>query len=217
MPPFPKKKDYGIKETDFDYFWEKEQLQVIDAMEEEADREIFLWLKYHYKRPSEACALHKADYDQINDAFNIKRSISARKLSNRTKKGATYTIPCAPEFKTILKKLLKKHPDSPFLFINPRARNKGKRYTIESLNNALKNACIKLNKKRITVYNFTKHSSCTQFVNEKDGSDSELQMLTGHARIESVYKYRKIDLEKKKRLMKRGKVIDMSTKKRQEN
>jgi len=214
MPPFPKKKDYGIKETSFQHLWEEEQLAYIDAMDCEEDREIFLWLKYHYRRPCEAMSLYKTDYDQINNAYNIQRSISDRKLTNRTKTGAIHNIPCADEFKEIAKKLINQNPDSPFMFVNPRARKNGKRYTHESLNIALANVCKKLKKPKITVYEFTKHSSCTQFINEKDGSDSELQMLTDHARIESVKKYRKVHLEKKRNLMRKGKVIEIEDRKK---
>jgi site-specific recombinase XerD len=132
-------------------------------------------------------------------------------LANRTKTGAIHEIACADEFKNTVKQLINRNPDSPFMFINPRARKDGKRYTIESLNNALAKVCKDLKKPKISVYKFTKHSSCTQFINEKDGTDSELQMLTGHARIESVQKYRIIHLEKKRRLMRKGKVIDIKT------
>ena len=48
----------------------------------------------------------------------------------------------------------------------------------------------------IGLYEGTKHSSCTQFINEKDGTDSELQMLTDHARMDSVRKYRKVGTDK---------------------
>lgn len=60
MPPFPKRDDYEILEPDFDWLWEKEQMAVINAIPEE-HRAPILWLKYHYRRPGEACALFKAN------------------------------------------------------------------------------------------------------------------------------------------------------------
>ena len=65
------------------------------------------------------------------------------------------------------------------------ARREGKRYTNESLNIIWKRACKKVGV-NIKLYHGLKHSSCTQFINEKGGSDEELQMLTDHARIDSV-------------------------------
>ena len=93
------------------------------------------------------------------------------------------------------------------MFVNPRARNEGKRYTLESLKNIWKKACKDL---EIGLYEGTKHSSCTQFINEKDGTDSELQMLTDHARMDSVRKYRKVGTDKKRRLMRKPRIVDKS-------
>ncbi|MGZ6276753.1 MAG: hypothetical protein ACXWMI_11695, partial [Syntrophales bacterium] len=46
---------------------------------------IFWWLKYHLRRPSEAMALHKIDYDKEQDAFLIRRTFSAKQLIEQTK------------------------------------------------------------------------------------------------------------------------------------
>ncbi len=54
---------------------------------------IFHWLKYHLRRPCEAIALHKIDYDQGNDVFIIRRSISNKILVKRTKTGVEHAIP----------------------------------------------------------------------------------------------------------------------------
>ena len=63
----------------------------------------------------------------------------------------------------------------------------------------------------IGLYPGLKHSSCTQFINEKDGTIDELQMLTDHARRDSVMKYAKVGVERKRRLMKR-KVVYLDAK-----
>ena len=78
-----------------------------------------------------------------------------------------------------------------------------------SLNKLWKDACIKANIEHINVYQGTRHSSCTQFVNEKGGNLDELQTLTGHKRRDSVIKYAKVNLDHKRRLMSR-KVIDIA-------
>lgn len=207
IPPFPELEDYDIAEPDFDWLSEQKQLDVINAIEKQ-HQPIFLWLKYHYRRECEACALHKVDYDPINNAFTVRRSISARKLVNHTKTRAVHYIPCSDEFTDIAKRLLNENTDSPFLFVNPLARHDGQRYTIESLNVIWKRACKKIGI-NIRLYHGTKHSSCTQFINEKNGTDDELQMLTDHARRDSVAKYRKMNLERKRALMNKGKIIEI--------
>ena len=53
----------------------------------------------------------------------------------------------------------------------------------------------------IDLYSGLKHSSCSQFVNEKGLSESELQMITDHARLESVRRYAKTEVKRKKELL----------------
>ena len=209
VPPFPKREDYGIVEPEFDWLLEDEQMRVINAIPEE-HRAPFLWLKYHYRRPAEACALQWRDFDEINRKFIIRRAISARQLVESTKTRAIHHVPCHSHFYPVIRKLKKAHTcrETDFIFRNPRARSESKRYTNESLNNIWKAACKKVGVK-IGLYQGTKHSSCTQFINEKHGTDSELQMLTDHARPDSVTKYRKVGVERKRELMERGKVVDL--------
>jgi integrase len=202
MPPFPKLEDYGLVDPDFDWLWEDQQLEVINTIPIE-HRPIFLFLKYHYRRPGEACALQWRDYDEINRAFIIRRSISARQIVESTKTKKIHYIPCHSTFYPIMHKLKKDDGlSTDFIFQNPRARREGKRYTNESLNNIWHEAC-KMIGIKIRLYHGTKHSSCTQFINEKSGSDSELQMLTDHARLDSVSKYRKVGVSRKRELMER--------------
>ncbi len=52
----------------------------------------------------------------------------------------------------------------------------------------------------IRMYAGLKHSSCTAFVNEQGGSVDELQMLTDHARRDSVLKYTEVKVEAKRRI-----------------
>ena len=53
------------------------------------------------------------------------------------------------------------------------------------------------------LYAGTKHSSCSQFLNEKGGNYSELQTITDHARLDSVKRYGKMEIPRKKELMER--------------
>lgn len=58
------------------------------------------------------------------------------------------------------------------------------------------------------MYSVLKHSSCSQYINEKHCSLDQVQMLTDHANGESVKKYASVMLEEKRRLME-GKVVDL--------
>ncbi len=60
----------------------------------------------------------------------------------------------------------------------------------------------------IEMYAGLKHSSCSQYVNEKGLSIDELQMLKDHARRDSVMQYASVQLEAKRRILER-KVIPL--------
>ena len=203
VPPFPKKEDYNLVTPSIKWLPTHRQMAIIDAIPE-IHRPIFLFLKYHLRRPSEACALYKTDYDRFNSVFIIKRAVSARKLVQSTKTNAEHIIPCHRDFKDIADRLSRL--PGLFMFTNTRARKKDKRYTNESLNAIWKAACKKVNED-IDLYSGLKHSSCSQLVNEQGLSISELQTVTDHARLESVARYAKVGVDRKRELMERSNVI----------
>ncbi len=92
-----------------------------------------------------------------------------------------------------------------------RRLSRSKRYTNEVLNRIWRKACEKTGES-IDMYSGLKHSSCSQYVNEKGLSESELQIITDHARIESVRRYAKTEVKRKKELMTRN-VFDLEKKK----
>ena len=198
MPPFPKKEEYGLVEPTIAWIPAEQQEAIIDAIPEE-HRPIFHWLMLHFRREGEAFALHKTDYDVINNAFIIRRSVSARTVVQQTKTRKVHVIPCADEFTETAKKLVNQDLGSPYLFVNPRARKKGQRYTHESANIIWKDAC-KKSGIDIPLYHGVKHSSCTNFI-EQGGTIDELQIMTDHARRESVLKYADISLRRKREMM----------------
>jgi hypothetical protein len=63
-----------------------------------------------------------------------------------------------------------------------------------------KKACEKVGED-IDMYSGLKHSSCSQYINEKGYSMDEVQMMTDHARRESVKRYASAQLEAKRRLL----------------
>ncbi len=204
VPAFPKLEEYNIVNPIIEWLPRETQMKVVDAISF-PDRWPILWLILHYRRPSEACALFKTDYDPINNAFIIRRTISARELVESTKTRKIHLIPCKDEFIPVARELMNKNPESPFLFVNPRARKEGKRYTNESLNGIWRKACEKVGV-NISLYPGTKHTSCTNFI-EDGGTPDELQILTDHANRQSVYRYAEITLRRKRDIMERGKVF----------
>jgi hypothetical protein len=117
MPAFPEKGDCKIVDPAISWIPEDRQMKIIEEIPV-IHQPIFWFLKHHLRRPSEAMALYKDDYDPELGAFIIRRTISARMLVNRTKTGVEHIIPCHSEFKPIMLSLINRPPQyiSPFLF-----------------------------------------------------------------------------------------------------
>ncbi|MDA8141091.1 MAG: tyrosine-type recombinase/integrase [Desulfobacteraceae bacterium] len=202
VPPFPKREQYGIVRSTPDWLTIDERDKVM-AQIPDADRAIFQWLNLHYRRPGEACALYKTDFDQINRAFWIRRALSKRIVCHATKTHKEHYIPCAEEFLATARRLASGVDDSPYLFVNPRSRKHQGRYTLEALRIIWYAACDAAGVRRIWLYRGTKHTSCTAFI-EDGGTIDELQMLTDHARRDSLKHYADITLNRKRMLMERN-------------
>ena len=179
---------------------EDRQIKIIEAIPIE-HQPIFWWLKYHMRRPSEAMALHRIDYDKQQDAFIIRRTFSAKQLVQHTKTHKIHIIPCHGEFKKIMQ-TMPIRIDSPFFFVNPHGKLKDEYYHYQHdyLVNLWHKACEKVGED-IDMYSGLKHSSCSQYINEKHYSIDQLQMLTDHAQRESVKKYASVHLDEKRRLL----------------
>ena len=197
MPSFPKRSAYQYQEPVVKWLPEVRQLRILELIPEE-HQPIFYFLKYHLRRPAEAIALHKQDYN--DGTFTISRSVSARKVVHKTKTGEIHTIPCHPDFERFIEIERKKLILSPHFFVCPSSRHKSKRYTNEIMNRIWKKACQAAGED-IDMYSGLKHSSCSQYVNEKGLSESELQIITDHARIDSVRRYAKTEVKRKRELM----------------
>ena len=207
VPPFPHKKKYQIPKKKPIWIPEERQIKIISSIPEE-HQPIFWWLKYHYRRPGEAQALHKQDLKRGTDGqyWHIHRTFSDRKLVDTTKTGYEHQIPLVRDFKPWLDRLNRYQKKwaivSPYFFVNPTGKKPGKYYTHTVLSKIWRAAC-QANGEHIRLYVGTKHSSCGQFLNEKGGNESELQAITDHARIESVRNYGEMELARRRELMER--------------
>ena len=201
MPPFPKKKAYQIVEPTIQWLPEARQEAIIEAMPVE-HQPIFWWLKYHLRRPAEAMALLKEDFD--GKTFTVRRSISAKTLSDRTKTGEVHIVPAVSVFMPFLAveegKQKRKGIISPFMFVCPSGKMQGKRYTHRTLNTLWHAAC-RAAGEDIDLYSGLKHSSCSQLINEYGYSVDQVQMATDHARRESVKKYAKVEVSARKAIL----------------
>ena len=204
LPPFPKKSVYNIVEPKKDWIDSETFWKVIDAIDED-DRPVILWMYYHLMREAEACAVQWADWDEVNQVFWVRRSISARELVESTKTGRVYETPCHKDFLPFMKEL-SKNRTSKFIFTNKRARQDGKRYTNESLNIIWRNACKKVGVS-IRLYAAIRHSRATQMSVENGMSVSEIFEAGPWVRRDSVEKYRKLELVRKRELLERGQVL----------
>ena len=194
IPPFPKKSDYQLVEPTIKWLPTDRQMAIINAIPEQ-HQPIFLWLKYHLRRPSEACALMWEDYDAINRVFIIRRSISARKTVDSTKTGTIHVIPCHSGFMPVMDKMQKILGEH--IFKNPLARRESKRYTNESLNTIWRKACSQAGES-IDLYSGLKHSGCSQLINECGYSIHDVQQATDHKNIQSVRKYAAVEIDRKR-------------------
>ena len=208
MPKFPSKKSYGIKIPPINWLCEADQIKVIEKIPPE-NQDIFWWLKYHLRRPNEAFALRKSDYKKDKDAFEISYGVSARQLVDLPKDDTVHDVPCHSEFKERMKNLPENDILSPFYFTCKTSRQPGKRYTDTIFNRLWNKACEDAGID-LPAYSGLKHSSCSQYINEKKLSESELQVITGHARLESVRRYGKTDLSRKRELLETKKVVDLA-------
>lgn len=117
-----------------------------------------------------------------------------------TKTGAEHVIPCHSIMIETIEALVDAENKSPFLFVNPRARREGKRYTSKALELIWDKACARAGE-NITLYAGLKHSSISQMINEKGMPLSDVQVVSDHARLESLKAYEQTTLARKRELM----------------
>lgn len=197
VPPFPKKREYNIIEPVIRWLPEARQMAVLEKIPNE-HKPIFYFLKYTMRRPAEAMSLHREDIE--SDSFIIRRSISARKLVESTKTGGVHYIPCHEDLEPFIKQALKGPIISQYVFTNSTSKLPGGRYSSSVLNRIWRQACQDAGES-IDLYSGLKHSSLSQYHNEKGLSLSDCQILSDHARYDSVKRYAKTEMAEKRRLM----------------
>lgn len=215
MPEFPERGKYLIIDPSIQWLPEDRQDKVIRTIPLE-HQPIFWFLKYHLRRPNEACALHKEDYEA--GIFIIRRGVSNKKEHDRTKDKKEHIIPAVSDFLPWIKEEEDKQKRlgivSPYLFINRRGLKKGKPYTVETLEGIWSRACDKAGED-INLYPGTKHSRACHLLNECGLSKYDLKEAGDWASMTSVNRYAETTIATRKVLLE-GKVIPLKNKVRNE-
>jgi integrase len=201
MPSFPERSKYQLVKTVIKWLPSPRQRAIIEAIPVD-HQPIFWFLKYHLRRPGEAMALHKEDFE--NGVFTIHRSFSNKELVPKTKTGEIHITPMVGAFAPYLEIEMDKQRAagiiSPYFFVYPEGRKEGLHYTHKTLNTLWNNACKKAGE-NIRLYAGLKHSSAGQFINELGYSKSELKEAGDWSRLESVDKYAELELSRKRDLL----------------
>lgn len=218
-PPMPRQKYFKRKD---DVASEDEiiatiprwkQIEILGAIPVE-NQPLFLWLMSQPgRRPGEAYALQKSSYDQATDSFLIKYNISDRKLVDVPKNGR-FKARCSELFRPMIARCLRTPGD--FMFVNPRARRPGARYSDDTANRIWSNACKKIGFIRlddsgkkvagISLYNGTKHSTMDYFLNDLGLTETQLMSLTGHKNLQSIKHYARMNLKRQGELLSRDQI-----------
>ncbi|MGD0821576.1 MAG: tyrosine-type recombinase/integrase [Desulfomonilia bacterium] len=205
IPPFPEKHLYDIRSKPPIWLPSDRYQAVISQLQDE-HKPFFMWLYLHLRRPGEAMALRKEDYDAEQDVFIIRRGVSNGEVIERTKTGDIHLIPCAEEFKPYMESMPKTF--GPYFFTCSESKSDGKRYTGKLYRRYWKEACEKAGED-IDVYRGTKTSRASQMINEDGMSMHDLQIAGDWASLSSVESYAKANIAKKRSLIDR-KVIQLT-------
>ena len=215
-PPMPKQKHYKkegdvVPEDDIIITIPRwKQIEILRAIPVE-HQPIFLWLMSQPgRRPGEAYALHKSSYNRDTDAFYIKYNISDRKLVDAPKNGR-FIAKCSDAFRPLIARCLRSPGE--FMFVNPKGRRPGARYSDDTANRIWFGACKKIgftklddNGKEVAgipLYNGTKHSTMDYYHNDLELSATDLMSLTGHKNLQSIKRYTRMNLKRQAKLLAR--------------
>ena len=207
LPPFPEAHLYDIHKKPPEWLPSDRYRTVIGNMVPE-HRPFFMWLYLHLRRPGEAMALRKEDYDSEQDIFIIRRGVSNGQVVERTKTGDIHTVPCVGEFKQYMREM--RPSFGPYFFTCSGSKSEGKRYTGKLYRKYWAEACEKAGED-IDCYRGTKTSRASQMVNEEGMSMSDLQIAGDWASFSSVASYARANIARKRQILE-GKIIPITGK-----
>lgn len=198
-PKFP---TISIVEPEVKWCDRNEQDKILEAIPK-ADRFIFYFLTRQGCRVGEAIGIRYSDISISNGTITIKRTMSDRKIHERTKTKTAKARLLHPELLKIIKKMPTPLKKDAYLFINPRT---GKHYVLDTIHKVWNKACkdtgidIKLNQAG-------RHSVASMAVSN-GVSLSVVKDVLQHADIRTTQKYAHVDV------LAQGQVFEAQTKKK---
>jgi integrase len=151
-------------------------------------RFIFFFLTRQGLRPAEAVAVKWEDIDLGNGILTVKRTMSNRKIVERTKTRKVRPRLIHPDVLDILKSIPRGLPNV-YLFINP---NSGKPYLTDTLQRLWKEAC-KAVSVDIELYQATRHSVASMAASS-GVSIAIIKEVLGHTDIRTTQKYAHVNV-----------------------
>jgi integrase len=183
-PSFPK-----MTVPDPDIKWCRRDLQdkILNAIPEK-HRPIFFFLTRQGIRPGEAIALKWGDIDRGNGILTVKRTVSDRRIVERTKSKKIRARLLHPDILDILASIPRGLPHT-YLFPNP---NTGRPYGPDTLQRIWKKAA-KAAGTDISLYQATRHSVASMAATS-GVSIQIIKEVLGHTDIRTTQKYAHLDV-----------------------
>ncbi len=183
-PVFPK---ISVPEPAIKWCNREVQDNILNAIPDQ-HRFVFFFLTRQGLRPAEAVAVKWSDIDLHNGIITVQRTMSNRKIVERTKTRTVRPRLLHPEVLDILRSIPRGLPNV-YLFINP---NSGKTYLTDSLQRLWKTAC-KATGADIELYQATRHSVASMAASS-GVSIAIIKEVLGHTDIRTTQKYSHVDV-----------------------
>lgn len=183
-PGFPQ---VSVPEPEIKWCNREQQDQILNAIPDK-HRFIFFFLSRQGLRPAEAMALKWGDIDLKNGVITVKRTVSYRKIVDRTKTRKTRPRLLHPDVYDILLSV-PRALHSKYVFLNP---NTGRHYLPDSIQKIWKKAAKSVGMD-ITLYQATRHSVASMAATS-GVSITIIKEVLGHTDIRTTQKYAHLDV-----------------------
>lgn len=183
-PLFPK---ISVPEPAIKWCTREVQDSILNAIPDN-HRFIFFFLTRQGLRPAEAVAIKWEDIDLSNGIITVKRTMSYRKIVERTKTKKVRPRLIHPDVLDILKSIPQGLPNV-YLFVNP---NSKKPYLTDTLQRLWKEAC-KAVRVDIELYQATRHSVASMAASS-GVSIAIIKEVLGHTDIRTTQKYSHVNV-----------------------
>jgi integrase len=204
-PIFPK---ISVPEPAIKWCNREVQDSILNAIPDK-HRFIFFFLTRQGLRPAEAVAVKWEDIDLSNGIITVKRTMSYRKIVERTKNKKVRPRLIHPDVLDILKSIPRGLPNV-YLFVNP---NSKKPYLTDTLQRLWKEAC-KAVGVDIELYQATRHSVASMAASS-GVSIAIIKEVLGHTDIRTTQKYSHVNVLSQSQVFAAQKINSVQLKKKE--